>query len=240
MRSLVILFGIAGLLTGCTHPLEIKNLKSYQPTKTVMAKDLWIGVYTINTLADGEPIVAGTANGLRDIAKDVLYPCPPANHPEHIDVISNITVRFIPKGSGNNFWINFPGFLVWAPAWNGYIYKPSYEIFVHLTDAKDNSTIDEFTIPVKLDVRHADISRTWAELSWLEVGIMAFVSGFVYMGYDDDITPQIDRMAQKPIGDYVAHKIVERINNSNYQKKAPVTEEEHTILLNIPSRTLKN
>ncbi len=94
-----------------------------------------------------------------------------------------------------------------------YVYKVNYDIDILLSRASDNKTIDSFSLPLHLDVRHADFNRTWTEISWLEVGAIAFIGGIVFTGYDDNVSPLVAEKIQTPIGDYIAQEIVSRINN---------------------------
>jgi len=212
--GMLLLSSLMFTLVGCSHSLEIKNLSQYQSNSFhTVSKDLSMGIMTSNTNSDGQVLVTGTAQALSGYLGQVVYPYSMSNSAE-VDVISKISVSSDHKGSGYNFWINFPGFLVWAPAWNGYVYEPSYKVEVNMMRADDNSLIDSFSIPINLDVRHAAIDRTWTELSWLEVGAIAFVGGLVFMSYDNDVTPLVDAAIQKPIGDFIAQEMTNRLRNS--------------------------
>jgi len=57
------------------------------------------------------------------------------------------------------------------------------------------------------------MGRTWTEIGWLEWSIIPFISGFVFIRYDNDITNLVLDKIQTPIGDYIAQEIVSRINN---------------------------
>jgi len=206
-------------LVGCSHSLEIKNLSQYQSSSLPsVSRNLSMGIMTSNSNTDGQVLVTGTAQALSGYFGQLVYPYSASNSAE-VDIISKISVSSDHQGSGYNFWINFPGFLVWAPAWNGYIYEPSYKVDVNMIRADDNSTIDSFSIPIKLDVRHASIDRTWTELSWLEFGAIAFVGGFVFMSYDNDVTPLVDAAIQKPIGDFIAQEMTNRLRNAKGYKE---------------------
>jgi hypothetical protein len=172
-----------------------------------------MGVMTSNTNADGQVLVTGTAQALSGYFGQLVYPYSASNSAE-VDIISKISVSSDHKGSGYNFWINFPGFLIWTPAWHGYMYETSYKVDVNMMRTDDNSTIDSFSIPINLDVRHAAIDRTWTEISYLEVGIIAFIGGFVFMSYDNNVTPLVDAAIQKPIGDFIAQEMTNRLRNS--------------------------
>jgi hypothetical protein len=221
MRKLGMLFlsSLMFTLVGCSHSLEIKNLSQYQSNSFhTVSKDLSMGIMTSNSNNDGQVLVTGTAQALSGYLGQVVYPYSAGNSAE-VDIISKISVSSDHKGSGYNFWINFPGFLVWAPAWNGYVYEPSYKVDVNMMRADDNSTIDSFSIPINLDVRHASIDRTWTEISWLEVGAIAFVGGLVFMQYDNDVTPLVDAAIQKPIGDFIAQEMTNRLRNAKGYKE---------------------
>lgn len=213
------LISIFIFLVGCTHSLEIKNLNQYQTSSlNTLSRELSMGVMTTNSHNDGQLLVTGTAQALSNYIGNIRYPYSAASS-ERVDIISKISVSSDHKGSGYNFFINFPGFLVWAPAWNGYIYEPSYNVDIKMLMSHDNSLIDSFTIPVKLDVRHASITRTWTEVTWLEFGVIGFVGGLVFMRYDDDVTRLVEEVIQKPIGDFIAQEIAVRLRNSKkYQE----------------------
>ena len=117
------------------------------------------------------------------------------------------------KGSGWNFLINFPGFLIFTPAWNGYVYRVNYDVDVLLSKASDSTKIDSFSLPIHLNVRHADFNRTWTEISYFEVGVIALVGGIVFTGYDDNVSQLVIDKIEVPIGEYVAQDIVSRLNN---------------------------
>lgn len=216
MLRFVLLPSVIVFIFSCSHPLEIKNLHQYQASSLVtMPKHLSIGISTSNTRDNGKALVTGIANGLSKYIGDIVYPYYPAQS-RQVDIVSNVTVRPDHHGSGWNFLIEWPGFLIWAPAWNGYVYRPSYKVDIKLVRPSDGMSIDSFSIPIDLNVRHAEIDRTWTEISWLEVSAIAFISGFVFIQYDNDVTPLLERKIKGPIGDYIAQEIASRIMKSGH------------------------
>jgi len=111
--------------------------------------------------------------------------------------------------------VNNPGFLIFTPAWHGYIYEVKYTVNCTLTKSGTGETIDQFRIPIALNVRHAAINRTWTELSWLEVSVIAFVGGLAFIAYDESVTPLVSEKVDIPLGKYIAQEIVKRINENN-------------------------
>lgn len=209
---------IIALFTGCAHQLEIKNLQAYQNLSiTPLAKSHTIGIVPSTEDVASKQLVRGIGNALNKYSATVLLPYY-ANSSRKADIIAQITIRPEYKGSGANFWINWPGFLIWTPAWNGYVYKANYDISISLTDAAGRK-IDSWKMPIALNIRHAEIDRTWTEIGWFEVSLIPFVGGFVFMEYDPDVTPLLANAIEVPIGDYIAQDIVHRINNYVPPKK---------------------
>jgi hypothetical protein len=201
------------LFTGCAHQLEVKNLNDYQVQSMPQnAKGVSIGVISTNDRA--ELLTAGVANALSKYSYKVVHPLTMSKASE-VDVVAKLTIDERHKGSGVNFFINFPGFLVWAPAWNGYVYKPAYDVTVDLIKSESGDHIETFTIPLDFDVRQSEFDRTWTEISWLESGIIAFIGGFVAMTYDSDITPTLERRIKSVVGDYIAVEMVKHLNSSS-------------------------
>jgi hypothetical protein len=200
------------LMGGCSHPLTIKNLSTYQSFGiTSFDKLVKIGIVTDTTEPEEKTLLNGVASALGNYSAQVIMPYQPSSQRE-VDVVAHVDIESVHKGSGWNFLINWPGFLVFAPAWNGYIYEIKYTINCTLTKGTTKETIDQFKIPIALDIRHARINRTWTEISWLEVSAIAFVGGFVFISYDNSVTPLVSEKIENPIGKYIAQEIVKRIN----------------------------
>jgi len=211
---ILLLAAVSGLLFGCSHPLEIHNLRSYRNVEMQpLDQSLSIGITPSSMSVDEMRLTKGVGSALGRHAAKVTLPYNPASE-KQVDVIAQVGIKSHYSGSGLNFLINFPGFLIWAPAWNGYVYEARYDIDIALTRAADRVPIDRWTTPVILDIRHSDISRTWTEISWFEVGAIALIGGVVFTQYDSDVTPLLVDAIETPIGDYLAQEIVLRLNNS--------------------------
>lgn len=208
---------IAALLfssIGCTHRLEIKNLSQYRATTiSPLTKKVSIGIVTSDNDVNVRQLVRQIGVELQNYSGDIILPYL-ATNPKKVDVIADIRVAPEYKGSGMNFLINFPGFLIWAPAWHGYNYTVTYNVDVTLLDSAKNEKIDAFSLPIVLNVRHAEADRTWTEISWFEVGAIALIGGLYCTSYDPDVTPIVAEAAKTTVGEHVASEIVQRINNS--------------------------
>lgn len=202
------------LMGGCAHPLVIQNLNSYRAYgASSLDKPMKIGIATDANEPEQRRLLDGVASALGGYSAQVTMPYA-ANSQKEVDVVATIDIETEHKGSGWNFLINWPGFVIWAPAWHGYTYEVKYVINCTLTKGGSKEAIDQFRIPIALDVRHAAINRTWTEVSWLEVSAIAFVGGLVFINYDESVTPLVSEKVETPLGKYIAQEIVKRINGS--------------------------
>ena len=214
------------LATGCTHTLEIKNLSTFENMSlSSLERPVSIGIIPTSVDLHGQKLIKGIATELGKASANILLPYFP-NSTKEVDITAKIVVKPEYRGSGWNFLINFPGFLIFTPAWNGYVYQVNYDVDVLLTDQKNNNKIDSFQIPVHLNIRHADMNRTWTEISWFEVGSIALISGIIFIQYDDSVSPLVAEKIQIPIGDYIAQEIVARVNNyGEFGAEPPISEQ---------------
>lgn len=201
---------LAVFISGCAHPLAITNLSTYQAsTFNSFETPLRVGVKSNCYEMDEKNLVKKIGEGLGKYNATVTSAVRPDN--SNVDVVVTVDVNSDYNGSGWNFLINWPGFLIWTPAWHGYRYTVEHDVNILLTDAESGEIIDTFDIPVVLDVRHAAINRTWTEISWLEVSAIAFVGGVVFTQYDPSVTPLVSEKAAPVVGDYIAQEIVSRL-----------------------------
>jgi hypothetical protein len=199
---------------GCSHNLEIKNLDLYQNMNmTSLDKPLTIGIVPSTGDLPCQKFLKAISTELGKHSARVLLPYSEGSQ-RPVDVKAKIVLSAEYKGSGWNFLINWPGFIIFTPAWHGYNYRNTYNVEILLTKASDNTKIDSFNVPVNLRIRHADMSRTWSNgVGWIEFGITPFISGFVFIGYDDTVTGLVADKIRVPVGNYIAQEIVSRINN---------------------------
>ncbi|MBL7016115.1 MAG: SHOCT domain-containing protein [Kiritimatiellales bacterium] len=226
--TLALLVLIASL-SGCTHTLDIKNLNTYRNT-TIMSLEqpIRVGIRSNGMDFESRNLVHALGSNLSKYNTRVTTSS--RNDNSDVDVIANVSILSDHKGSGWNFLVNFPGFLVWAPAWHGYNYTVSHDITVTLSDAKNGKLIDTINVPIVLNIRHAAINRTWTEISWLEFGVIAFVGGIVFISYDDSITPDVNQKAGPVITDYIAQRVA-----TSLQSYAPSISESPSASANIDS-----
>jgi len=207
------LFGIF-LLSGCNHNMHITNAEDYfAPPSSPLAKPIKLGLTSsCSTDPKNSRYVSAAVDGLQRSGnfERVLYPYSLTANQGQADMIVDITVNPRYKGSGTNFFINFPGWLIFAPAIWGYEYHAEIETLVNITNLKDNSA-KQVAIPTHYVFRQADMGRTWTEVSWFEVGVIALIGGVVFTGYDEDVTDEFITKVSSGYGAYVSKKIIDAL-----------------------------
>jgi hypothetical protein len=105
----------------------------------------------------------------------VLSPFSQAVSQGQVDVLVDIAVNPTYDGCEQNFIINWPGFIICAPAIWGYEYTAEIGTMVSITNLKD-STSKQVAIPTHYIFRHADMERTWMDAGgWLFYSMPAFI-----------------------------------------------------------------
>jgi len=117
-RSITGILGVAALavavlLSGCSHPLTVKNLNSYTNLgMTSLEKNLSIGIITKTGDIHCDKLIKGVGEALGKYSADIILPYNNHSSSRKVDVVANISIRPEYNGSGWNFLVNFPGFLV--------------------------------------------------------------------------------------------------------------------------------
>lgn len=196
-------------LLGCVHTLEIRNPAPVPLRVAQQSVPPVIGVTRGTTPEESRRYVDVVAEALRShgVASQVVYPAEPGHK---VDYLAAVTVSPEYLGSGWNFLVNFPGFLVWAPAWNGYIYEANPRTHIELTKG-DGSPVATIDWEHAYEFRQADIGRTWTEISWFEWGVIALVSGVVFTRYDIDQTPVFIEQVAPNYGEAIATLVANRL-----------------------------
>lgn len=205
------------LMVACTHELAVKNLDTYSTPTRLEGGDRRIRVavlpfsggpdetYYFNALLDRihqSPAVA-------ELRTDYIAGKSNSFKP---DVILSIHLQVSYRSSGWNFLINWPGFLIFTPAWNGYIYHADILTRVAIHDGSGN-LVSEEQIAISYSIRQAEMDRTiWTGLAWLEVSALALIGG-IYNAFvfDDDILPQLQVHVKDNYSTYVGNAVRPKI-----------------------------
>ncbi len=222
--GVVFVLVLATFTTGCTHKMEITNLDNYQvrpatPSRTAHA----IGITTANaTDPRNERYVSCIVEALQKNGNlsRVIYPYNRSMHAELVDSVVDIAVNPSYGGRGSNFFVNFPGFLIFAPAIWGYGYTADIRTdFSVATPTGD--LVSQQSVTTRYEFRQADVGRTWTEVSWFEVGIIALVGGVAFTGYDTGVTNEFISTVSPNYGSFIAQKIVTCLPDKKAGPSAP-------------------
>lgn len=197
--------------SGCSHALTITNLKDYEaPPLAPLERSRSVGVasqHLSDPMARG--FVEAVVEGLRrDGSFDrVIFPYDPAVHQELADVVIDVAVAPSYSGRGTNFLVSWPGYLIFAPAIWGYGYVAAIDTLVKMS--MRDGYAQRFEVATRYTFRHADMNRTWAELGWLELGIIPLAVSAFYTQYDPDVTPEFVSKVGPSYGSFVVRRIHE-------------------------------
>ena len=200
------------IFMGCSHSMRITNTADYfSPVSSPLREPVKLGVTSSNdTDIQNSRYVTSIVDALQRTGsfERIIYPFSQAVHKEQADIIVDITVSPHYSGRGSNFFVNWPGFLIFAPAIWGYGYNAEIETRINITHLKDGRS-QQLTIPIKYKFRQAEIDRTWTEIGWLEWGVIPLIGGIVFTSYDTDVTDEFISKVSPNYGPYIAKKILE-------------------------------
>ncbi len=212
-RYLFSMMFVGFLIVGCAHSLEITNADDYFPPPSPPPKEsVRLGITSnSDSHAQNSRYVGAIVDALQRTGNfgKVIYPYSQAIHQDQVDTVVDITVNPRYSGRGSNFFVNWPGFLIWAPAIWGYGYIAEIETAVTITRLKEGS--QQVAVPAKYKFRQAEMDRTWsAEVGgWvLPYTAVAFLGGIFVTQYDADVTGEFITKVLPSYGPYVAKKIM--------------------------------
>jgi len=217
MKRIVLLITLSLLVAGCSHSLEITNLnENFAVPPSPPKETVTIGVVSSqmdDPINDGYIFSVVSALRRSGNFERVIYPYKHSTHRKEVASIVHLTVLPEYDGAGSNFFVNFPGFLIFAPAIWGYGYSADLVTMADISYPGLNKT-EHMEVSPTYTFRQAEIDRTWTEIGWLEVGIIPLVGGLVFIQYDPDVTEPFISEVSSNYGNYVASKITDEVYSS--------------------------
>jgi len=198
------LFGLVFLFAACSHDLRVKNVHQYSARMPYLETPITIG---LNTSASGvseeffnyfldECYGIGNVKAIYPYAYSTTKP---------VDYMVEVNPAVDYGGSGANFIVSFPGFLIFTPAWHGYNYKADIYTDVTVTDYNTREVVFRERIHNKYKCAQAEFDRTWTTgTDWLlTLGVCSLIGGCYFTSYDDDITQEFNNTLSRPYGNYM-------------------------------------
>ncbi|MGH0031387.1 MAG: hypothetical protein ACQGVC_16435 [Myxococcota bacterium] len=218
---------------GCTHALRIRNADAYATTL-----HLGTHVETKPSIAiapfEGSPDSLWFFNAI--VERLAMDPAIGELRTDYVprlgeragirpDLIVSIDPTVDYHTSGWNFLINWPGFLIFTPAWNGYVYRADVNTNVSILD-QDGTRLDGVDVPMTYDLRHADMHRTiWTGLTWLEVSALAFFGGIYNANvFDPDVVDPFQTQVKDNYANFVLSRVQARIQSIAASLDRPVDQ----------------
>ena len=182
------LLALAAFAVGCTHTMEIKNAGEYQLAPTRGARQN----VAVRRCADPEAqaLFAHTVEALRahpsvgQLRTDWSGEAPDGDFEP--DVVVSIHPRAEMRGSGWNYLVTFPGFLLFTHAWNGYVYSCEITTDVKIESSR-GEVLEQGSIVTDYSLRHCDFGRGfWASSGWWMPGYGASsaIAGLFMLPFD--------------------------------------------------------
>jgi hypothetical protein len=214
-------------LSSCTYPLKINNIDMYNTPYQIGAKKEKLNVAI--TPFKGKPddmfyfneIVRSLAFNLNVASLKTDYiPMREADNDDPADLILSISPSVTYRSSGWNFIINWPGFLIFTPAWNGYVYYADIMTPVKIQNNRGD-LLQELEVPMTYDIREAEFDRTvWTGVTWLEVSALALFGG-IYNAqvFDRDIIGTFQMQVKDNYTGYIIGQLVPKIDAASRMLK---------------------
>jgi hypothetical protein len=201
-------------LLACTHALQVKNFGAYLTPVSFpkVERKVKLGVrpfagasddlFFFNTVVQSLRNYPGVARLTTDVrARDASQ-----------DLIVEVKPSARYRSSIVNLLINFPGYLIFTPAWNGYVYRAEIVTEIKVTDG-NGALLQQVLVPVSYNLRHADFDRTiLTGLTWAEAGMLALGGGIYNAAvFDRDAIAPLHAAVRDNYGQYVMTQLNPRL-----------------------------
>ncbi len=198
---------------GCSHSLKIKNVYNYSARMPYIEDNIKIGLVT-NSFGKAEHFFNAFLDECYGLGRnvEVIYPYA-YGAKKQVDYIVELNPEIDYDGSGMNFIISFPGFLIFTPGWHGYNYSVDIYTDVTVTDYDTRKTVFRKRYYTEYKCSHSEFDRTWTTgVDWLLTGgVCSLLGGCYFVTYDDDITYEFNNRLSRPYGNYIARKVMGQI-----------------------------
>ncbi len=200
-------------VSGCSHTLTVENMRDFCLASTIESPGKKIDVGIKPAIGNYDQIwcynsIVEKFNSRREIGKfcsnfvdgrSIFKP----------DYILSLEPQVKYESSGWNYIVNFPGGIIFAPAWHGYTYYVKIATNVAIYSG-DGSELKKFTIDTSYSIRHSEFDRTWYPAFQFCVlnALGGFYTAFVY---DNDITSHVKNVIKDNYSSYVVGNIMEEI-----------------------------
>ena len=201
---------LLAFLTACTHTLELTSEPSRDLPWQPVDEPVRLVIPDSN-----DPMVDGIVREmLMDSRVDRI------GRPGRLDVadpdyIVDVRTETEFDADDQNFWITFPGFLLWTHAWMGYKYHANVQTTSEVRDP-EGKTLSKIVIETPYEMRYTSFPRgaSASLVGWLTpgFGVLAVIPGGMFASdYDDRGTGDFEAAANPSYSAVVASRILQQI-----------------------------
>ncbi len=213
LELIAVTFAVSAL--GCTHTMEVRNLNQYSLSSTA-PRSLRLSFDRLPVDEASRTLAAAVKDGLAAHSSvervAVVGETPPDFQPDYVVTVHPKT-QF--DGSGWNYLVAFPGFLIFTHAWNGYVYSAQTTTEIEIRRPGMQDLVASRTVETDWNLRHCDFGRgAWTSSGWYTpfYGGLNLVVGFFMIQYDDGATAPFTTTVHDPYGKYIANHVVELLS----------------------------
>ena len=146
---------------GCAHKLEVMNLQDYAHVAGFRSPDRKLNVAVAKSSIDPAALwlynaVLRDFSGRREVGHFTNDPGSAKNPQNTFNLAITPAISF--DASGWNFIVNWPGGLIFTPAWHGYNYVAEISTTVSIHD-EQGKLLRELKLDTPYDFRHADFGH---------------------------------------------------------------------------------
>jgi hypothetical protein len=205
-------------LVGCTCELQLRNPCEHVVMDPVMyLSDKPVVVQNFKGDPEDVQFFKAVVRSLdEDYSMEVIRGSLSAkcNKVKRCDYAVDIRIEPRYEGSWVNFLLTFPGFILFAPSWNGYYYDAVMETRVCILDSKGKVLREVEESPV-FELNYMDFGRSFFAYSgwWMPgLGATSLLAAPYMATYDEDASSPLQDEIEDIYGQKIADRIVDAIN----------------------------
>jgi hypothetical protein len=201
-------------MAGCSHPLTIKNLPETSNFDG-LTEPVDLGFLPVKgEMLDAVIQEIGYCRGVKKVTKSCKF-----DQYTEFDHLMDLSNSMTFKASGQNFFITFPGFLIFAHAGIGYKYTVNVETKSKMFN-DDGTTADEITILTPYEIRYTSFARGAASSSgWYlpGFGLTNIIPGLIFSSnYDERANQDFLKAAEPSYKKIITAKVITQVENNHY------------------------
>ncbi len=222
LKIAFVVFVFAAFTVGCTHSLRVSPeglTKSYSNKKALNAKEETIGIKKVKT---NDMQLKSLYNSFISIFSSSYQGKVIKDYDESegkkVDKILEVSLTGIDYNYNHlkSFFIQWPGFIIFMPAWNGLSYNLNTSGSFILSDGKDNKPLRTVDFKDTYTINYTSFGRgTVSELGgWLLWSVPSLIGAFVPSEWDEEMKSTATISVENQyFGRTLAARVIKELND---------------------------